>query len=982
MEKFQEDVASSLYKTYCFIETNFSKFKEMFFSNVEKCNTPASTRNKAKKNIDEYLCTLIKEDDTELIRLISKANVFTGTHQKTFSLFNLLVLNNDLKISDEVISELANEDEYKKFFEDLISKNKSKISKNEYPFTEKSLLYQIVNSLSEDMQFAFTNDALKDYLIYIHNFKLYSIEETLRLFQIYHQGGEEGKKAKDMLIEHNLKLVVSIAKKYCNHNIKLELLDLVQEGNFGLITAIERYEPDMGFRFSTYAYWWIRQKITRSIIDKGYTIRFPVHAYVIIQKLDRFNKKVYNDTGKYPTKEEILKELNITSYQLDELIDSYKLLSVPSLDKAVEPGSGKNDKDETALGYFIENKTEESPEEYGLRMLTREEQEKTMRKVLTRKEEDVLKLRIGYDDNIERTLKEVGKKYNVSREYIRQIQNKSIKKLKRHYKIYEEHNEEENKKVRDDLILKKIKDSVEKRKCRIIDYVTDFSSIHIECLRCGYKVWINKSELEKEEICPRCLFKNKFSEKIIKVEGKEDDNMKQRINLAEYLGIKNKEIYEMIIKSLNQEDYKILTKSEKIAFTTKESRRRQALKKILSKRLTYFEIIGNKSLFRKPLKEIFGLREKEIISIAKQCLSGYPLNNLFVSSKIEDYLQIREYVYIVEKISDYIARTPNYKNVLENQTNKAQAQIVRKKKSIYDLVNVSIDNKIIDALIERLSDDEKAIIEKRKNGPLSSSEEPMVYSIISKIRARIYKIKDNLSYDQNINLEAIVESLGGNYIEMIFSLDESEQVIIGNHIKKTLNEDEQKRFMIIVELIKIKLGVYDVLKKGKPSKTIKENQEKITSQDTQVPNVKLDNSKAMECNKQILNEPNTSKENEDNTSFIVTSTKSMNVSQENATGYEMVFYNCLRSKLSEVIKDVVIIHTVSTKDLNITCQRLGLGEGMMPHLAEDVASYYQITPEEVNEITRKTFNILDARINAIVAEEISGQFTRVAKKDN
>ncbi|MFT8320358.1 MAG: RNA polymerase sigma factor RpoD [Bacillus sp. (in: firmicutes)] len=260
------------------------------------------------------------------------------------------------------------------------------------------------------------NDPVRMYLKEIGRVDLLSAAEEINLAKRIEKGDEE---AKRRLAEANLRLVVSIAKRYVGRGMMF--LDLIQEGNMGLIKAVEKFDYIKGYKFSTYATWWIRQAITRAIADQARTIRIPVHMVETINKLIRVQRQLLQDLGREPTPEEIGEDMDLTPDKVREIL---KIAQEPvSLETPI------GEEDDSHLGDFIEDQDATSPSEHAAYELLKEQLEDVL-DTLTDREENVLRLRFGLDDGRTRTLEEVGKVFGVTRERIRQIEAKALRKLR------------------------------------------------------------------------------------------------------------------------------------------------------------------------------------------------------------------------------------------------------------------------------------------------------------------------------------------------------------------------------------------------------------------------------------------------------------------------------------------------------------------------------------------------------------------------
>lgn len=264
-------------------------------------------------------------------------------------------------------------------------------------------------------------ESIKTYLKEIGAYKLLTIDEERSIAKRITEGDED---AREELINANLRLVVSIAKRYSNQNKSVQLLDLIQEGNIGLMRAVEKYDYTKGFKFSTYATWWIKQNITRALGDQGRTIRIPIHMNDSINKMKKFEKELTIELGREPKMKEIAEKMEIEEYKVNELYDLKK--SITSLDTPMnDDGDSTN-----TLGQFIEDKNTTTPLQECEKLDLKEKLQEVL-STLTEREEKIIRLRYGLYDEKQRTLEQVAKIFNVTRERIRQIEMKALKKLRR-----------------------------------------------------------------------------------------------------------------------------------------------------------------------------------------------------------------------------------------------------------------------------------------------------------------------------------------------------------------------------------------------------------------------------------------------------------------------------------------------------------------------------------------------------------------------
>ena len=269
------------------------------------------------------------------------------------------------------------------------------------------------NTLTKDLTI---NDPVRMYLKEIGQIKLLTMDEELKLADRINAGDEE---AKTILAEANLRLVVSIAKRYVGRG--MQFLDLIQEGNIGLMKAVEKFDVTKGYKFSTYATWWIRQAITRAIADQARTIRVPVHMVETINKLSRIQRQLTLELNREPSEEELAKKMGMS---IDKVREIYKISQEPvSLETPI------GEEDDSHLGDFIKDERNVSPEEYATNEMLKDEIASVLL-TLTEREEKVIRLRFGLEDGKSRTLEEVGQMFGVTRERIRQIEAKALRKLR------------------------------------------------------------------------------------------------------------------------------------------------------------------------------------------------------------------------------------------------------------------------------------------------------------------------------------------------------------------------------------------------------------------------------------------------------------------------------------------------------------------------------------------------------------------------
>ena len=407
-----------------------TKTKKTTSSKKSAAKKPATKATKTKKRANETLATLAEIES----KLLKKAKN-NGNSIEQSDIYDAL---NMYEVEDDVVEDLmtyfANQgvevipvDDDEEDEDEDIEFDESKMSLDE---DETDFFETDDDEEAEDLDIDIdhlditaggdvkVNDSVKIYLKEIGKFELLKPEEEPILAAKILQGDEE---AKQRLINANLRLVVNIAKHYVGRGMLF--LDLIQEGNLGLMKAVDKFDYTKGFKFSTYATWWIRQAITRAIADQARTIRIPVHMVETINKMTRVQRQLIQELDRDPTAEEI-------SEAMGGELTPKRIREIQRI--ALEPVSFETpigEEDDSHLIDFIEDKDNESPVEYTTKKLLKEELDSIL-KDLTDREERVLRLRYGLDDNRPKTLEEVGREFGVTRERIRQIEAKAIKKLK------------------------------------------------------------------------------------------------------------------------------------------------------------------------------------------------------------------------------------------------------------------------------------------------------------------------------------------------------------------------------------------------------------------------------------------------------------------------------------------------------------------------------------------------------------------------
>ncbi len=374
---------------------------------AKRAQKPAKTASTKSSKVEKKLSSSY---DKQIEKLLTRGRKEGQLDQR--EIFDLIPdTPANIDVLDRLYNDLAAED----IEVLLVTEPKASYFTEDWALEDGEELVLDDNSYMDDI----ADDSVRLYLREIGKIPLLTAEEELALARKVKRGD---KKAKDQMAEANMRLVVSIAKRYVGRG--LDLLDLIQEGNTGLLRAVEKFDPERGFKFSTYATWWIRQAITRAIADQARTIRIPVHMVETINKLLRTQRRLTQELNREPTNEELAAAMEMEVEKVEHIMKIKQDIS--SLDASV-----RDDDEESSLGDFIEDEEAKPASEYASEQLLKE-QIRSVLGTLTEREQKILRLRFGLEDGRNHTLEEVGQEFSVTRERIRQIEAKALAKLRKH----------------------------------------------------------------------------------------------------------------------------------------------------------------------------------------------------------------------------------------------------------------------------------------------------------------------------------------------------------------------------------------------------------------------------------------------------------------------------------------------------------------------------------------------------------------------
>ena len=543
MENQINDIKHSLFKKYGFAFKSFAEFDNLIFINVNNTNDENKVLQTAINNINKYILYLL--NDNKFINLFNSYVKRNGIAD-AFNFFDKFYKTYNLDINDDDIQILWSNDEYQSYYESVYAKIKGNYDEIDFSVLKNTFLEKIISLyaiLSEDFEeeikvddnkseIILSNDIVRDYYRTISKIPLLTKTQEVELFNRL----KNGEDVKDDIINANLRLSVHVAKKYINKTKSLSLIDLIQEGNLGLIKAVDKFDYKKGFKFSTYAIWWIRQSIQRAIQDVDNTIKIPVHVQEDYNQIYKFKKKYIDKYFTEPSIEEISENTGLTIDKIKDVNDAYEKYSC-TIPYDISVGE---DADDATLLDFLPGDGFETIEKNAEKSDMAREIEKYI-DLLTEREKKILYYRYGMYDGRERTLEEVGKVVGVTRERIRQIEARAINKLKR----ARVRNEEAIK----TKILRKQEAERVKREFKISNKnltVSNFSTfeevVRATCIKCGFTWLTTPRTLMKNSDCPTCK-KMEIASKL------STDNFES--NLQKYLvKLKNKSNGKIVINNI------------------------------------------------------------------------------------------------------------------------------------------------------------------------------------------------------------------------------------------------------------------------------------------------------------------------------------------------------------------------------------------------------------------------------------------------
>ena len=504
MKSVQERIIKSVYRTYSFIEEDIIKFSEIALQDIDEDMEYEKAFPKAKANITNYIIDELKNN--KFSEVFNKAVDKMGI-QKAFAIYDMIIFDAAIDIEPEEIYSLGTNEKYKSFY-DGVKKTNNYLLKRVLEVYKPNEVE--IENIREIYVGPMGNKELDDYMKIVRNIPILDRRQEQELIKKYREAEDEDEKEelKSEFIYHYLGLAASFAFKMHNRkpNLHLGLMDMVQECNTGLVIAFTKFNENLGYRFSTYAMWWIKQTLDRTIDNENDIIRIPVWLCDLIEKKNVFIVEYVNQNGKVPKREEIIEYLGINEDQYATLLKAENIREPLSLDSKIENDDRENR--QKSMEIFIADEDTDIENE-NINKYTREEILRHFSEVLTEKEKKVVCDRLGFNKECrEKTLEEIGKELGVVRERVRQIEEKAMKKLQNNTKQIEtpEHKPTGRIISKEELKMKLLKKEM---KIRVVQFQTQKCTASFECLECGKKFKEDPNDLIKRGYCPSCGENNK-----------------------------------------------------------------------------------------------------------------------------------------------------------------------------------------------------------------------------------------------------------------------------------------------------------------------------------------------------------------------------------------------------------------------------------------------------------------------------------------
>ena len=502
------DITLDLYEKYGFIEDNMSQFKEIIFSNVSKKLDKEEAEKEATKNITNYIVDQIKNGN--LYELLKKTAIKKNAMQ-AFELYDIILKEANITVSIEDIEKITFDKDLEGFYKNCVS------TKEKY---EGSFLGDVLDSYAafdgdlnisdEELKSHLSDDQVNDYFAMIANIPVYTREEEQEVIKKYKETNNP--MYKDEFISHNLKLAAKIACGYYNDSLKMGLMDLIQEANIGLLIAFDKYNAESGNKFSTYATFWIQQKVNRAIMDQNDTIRIPVHLTETLRQKNKYIKVFFDEFKREPTDEEILEHFGWDEKELKLMKDADAIKTPTSIDQTIENADNRTGR-ESKLSHFIADEDATNVEEAAINGILKEQLLGYMDECLSSREKYVICARYAINNENEiYTLQAIGDKLGITRERVRQLETIALRKLKTkamyikkiETSVINTRESEFDKKKKLSREIFEIKLYSLNKNLRILSYLPDDKYVVVRCRKCGNIFNSSMNDLFDSPYCKRC----------------------------------------------------------------------------------------------------------------------------------------------------------------------------------------------------------------------------------------------------------------------------------------------------------------------------------------------------------------------------------------------------------------------------------------------------------------------------------------------